>query len=210
MAAHSANGDDVHILIMAEGLTSRSSSDCENSPLIIKAQLSELGACAEKAGQTVGAKSVELLGFPDNRMDSLTLLEIIKPIEAKIAAISPEFVYTHQPGCLNIDHQLTHKATVTAARSLPGSCIKTLLFFEGISSTEWQVPGGAAPFVPNWFVNIEHTLNKKIAALQVYDAEMRQFPHPRSYEAVSHLAAWRGATAGYAAAEAFSLGRHRT
>ncbi len=72
------------------------------------------------------------------------------------------------------------------------------------------MPGGAAPFVPNWFVNIEHTLNTKIAALQVYDAEMRQFPHPRSYEAVSHLAAYRGATAGYAAAEAFSLGRHRT
>jgi N-acetylglucosamine malate deacetylase 1 len=36
---------------------------------------------------------------------------------------------------------------------------------------------------------------------------MRDWPHSRSYEAVEHLARWRGACVGVEAAEAFMLGR---
>lgn len=203
---HSRTGDSVYILIMAEGLTSRFSGLTDQSS--ISDSLNHLQRCAQEACSIVGAKSVEFTGLPDNKMDSASLLDIIKPIEAKIREVNPEIIYTHQPGCLNIDHQLTHRATVTAARALPGAQIKTLLFFESPSSSEWQVPGGGSAFVPNWFVDIEDTLELKLKALKAYDSEMRAFPHPRSYEGISNLAKYRGASAGFKAAEAFTLGRH--
>lgn len=63
-------------------------------------------------------------------------------------------------------------------------------------------------FSPNWFTDISETLDVKLQALQAYAMEMRPFPHARSMEAVRHLAHWRGASAGVAAAEAFVLARH--
>jgi len=207
IAKHSSQGDQVHALILAEGLTSRNYNATE-AYVDTPEALAKLTECTKKACSIVGAASVAFTGFPDNKMDSVSLLDIIKPIEAKIREVNPEIIYTHQPGCLNIDHQLTHRATVTAARALPGAQIKTLLFFESPSSSEWQVPGGGSAFVPNWFVDIEDTLELKLKALKAYDSEMRAFPHPRSYEGISNLAKYRGASAGFKAAEAFTLGRH--
>ncbi|OYU68355.1 MAG: GlcNAc-PI de-N-acetylase, partial [Burkholderiales bacterium PBB5] len=83
----------------------------------------------------------------------------------------------------------------------------TLLMFEVPSSTEWQLPSGGALFAPNWFVDISGQLPAKLAALQAYAAELRPAPHPRSLAGVQALAAWRGASVGCAAAEAFMLGR---
>jgi LmbE family N-acetylglucosaminyl deacetylase len=97
---------------------------------------------------------------------------------------------------------------VTASRPQPGFCVKTLLFFEVPSSTEWQVPGNSCSFQPNWFINVEHEKQKKFQALELYASEMRSWPHPRSYEAIEHLMAWRGATVGVSFAEAFYLGRN--
>lgn len=203
MARWAGEGKDVHILIMAEGLTSRSPVGAGD-----QAALSKLRECAKKSAAILGVKSIDFVNLPDNRMDSLALLDIIKPIEAKIDALAPHMVVTHQPNCLNIDHQLTSRAVVTACRELPGAVVKTLLFFESPSSTEWQVPGAGVAFQPNWYVDIESSLEKKMAALKEYDCEMRDFPHARSYEAVRHLAHLRGSHAGVKAAEAFSLGRH--
>ncbi|MEO8019648.1 MAG: PIG-L family deacetylase, partial [Pseudomonadota bacterium] len=85
--------------------------------------------------------------------------------------------------------------------------VRTLLSFEVPSSTEWQLPDGAPPFVPNWFIDISDTLALKLAALDAYAEELREWPHPRSRRGVEHLAHWRGAAVGVDAAEAFVLGR---
>jgi LmbE family N-acetylglucosaminyl deacetylase len=100
-----------------------------------------------------------------------------------------------------------HEAVVTACRPQLDHPVKTLLCFEVPSSTEWQLPGSAPAFTPNWFVNISDTLDRKLAALDAYAAELRDWPHPRSRQGVEHLAHWRGATVGVDAAEAFILGR---
>ena len=97
---------------------------------------------------------------------------------------------------------------VTACRPQRGCPVKTLLFFEVPSSTEWQPPGSAPVFAPNWFVDISANLDRKLTALDAYAAELRPWPHPRSRQGVEHLARWRGATIGAEAAEAFILGRH--
>ena len=102
----------------------------------------------------------------------------------------------------------TVEAVVVACRPMPGNqIVKTILFFETLSSTEWQPPGSAAPFLPNWFVDIGETIEKKLIALKKYDMEMRPWPHARSIEAVKHLARYRGSNIGVPAAEAFMLGR---
>ena len=77
MAKWSQGGNNVHVLIMAEGITSRDKSrdrvTCQN-------ELSHLAQSAKKAGKILGVQSVELLDYPDNRMDSVDLLDVVKNI----------------------------------------------------------------------------------------------------------------------------------
>lgn len=201
--AHARRGDAVHILILAEGLTSR--DETRDAP----ARAAELDAwrdTARCAGALLGAQSVQFAGLSDNRMDSLDLLDIVKQVEAFLAPLKPQRIYTHHGGDLNIDHRLTHQAVVTAARPQgPGSA--SLLFFEVPSSTEWATPGSFAPFLPNWYQDIAACLDAKMAALAVYASELRPWPHARSLEAIRDLARLRGAQVGLPAAEAFMLGR---
>jgi len=162
---------------------------------------------AERARATLGCASVELLDWPDNRLDRLELLDVVQRIETFVAGVAPATVLTHHAGDVNIDHRVVHDAVIAACRPLPGSSVKELLFFEVPSSTEWRPPQSAIPFNPTVFVDISATLARKQRALQDYATELRPFPHPRSLEAVTALARWRGATVGVEAAEAFVLGR---
>lgn len=201
--AHAQRGDDVHILILAEGLTSR---DPERD---IAARADELAAwqeTAKRAGELLGARSVSFAGLPDNRMDGLDLLDVVKHVEAFLASIKANRIYTHHGGDLNIDHRLTHQAVITAARP-QGQETPALFFFEVPSSTEWATPGSFAPFLPGWYQDISATLETKLKALSVYADEMCPWPHPRSVEAVRDLARLRGAQVVLPAAEAFMLGR---
>lgn len=208
---HASKGVSVHVLIMAEGITSRDATRDRESR---GNDLTRLADTAQRVGAFLGVESVELLSFPDNRMDTFPLLDVIKEVEKRIKRISPSIVYTHHSGDLNVDHQITHKAVVTACRPFPGQCVKTLLFFEVLSSTDWQIVGKEGPFLPNFFLDISKVsgkslsvLERKIHALQMYKSEMRPFPHSRSIEAVTELAKRRGASIGLPAAEGFMIGR---
>ncbi|MFC1513039.1 PIG-L deacetylase family protein [Thermodesulfobacteriota bacterium] len=205
MAKHDKAGDAVHVLILAEGVTSRSErrDRCRS-----REGLAELACVAQKANSILGVNSLRLHDFPDNRMDSVDLLDVVKVTEGFLREIQPDVVYTHHGGDLNVDHRVVHEAVVTVCRPMPGRFRATLLFFEVASSSEWQVPGSAFPFVPNWFEDISESVTLKMQALRVYSPEMRAWPHARSIEALQSLAAWRGATVGVEAAEAFVLGRY--
>ena len=198
IARHVAAGDRVDILILAEGATSRldggSSEELEN-----------LGAAARQAAAALGAEAPRMLGFPDNKMDSLALLDIVHPIEAAIKEIEPEVVYTHHGGDLNIDHRITHQATLTACRALPGATVKKIYAFEVVSSTEWSSDAFGGIFQPTHFVDVSGHLIAFKAAVDAYGAEMRAPPHPRSWENVEAILRVRGATVGLAAAEAFQV-----
>lgn len=202
---HVANGDKVHIMIMAEGLTSR---DNQRNVDLREGELSELHKNAHKVAHFLGAEKLILLNFPDNRMDSVELLDVVKQIEAAVKAFCPDIVYTHHAGDVNIDHLITHKAVVTACRPLPGNTVKELYFFETLSSTEWQIPTADTMFMPQVYVDVEKYMGEKIEALHLYDSEMREYPHSRSYEAIENLAKYRGFTVGKLFAEAFELGRY--
>jgi LmbE family N-acetylglucosaminyl deacetylase len=116
MAKHARQGDVVHILILAEGATSRATNRDRSQ---WKSEISELAKAAYKAGDILGAKSVTLRDFPDNRMDSCELLDVVKTIEQAIAQHRPEVIYTHHAGDVNVDHRRIHEAVVTACRPVP-------------------------------------------------------------------------------------------
>ncbi len=201
---HIAEGDVVHTVIMAEGVTSRDETrDADGR----SAELSALHTQAERAAAFMGVEKLILHGFPDNRMDEVALLDVVKKIEAEVEAFRPEMVYTHHAGDVNIDHSIVHNAVVTACRSLPGQSVKTILFFETVSSTEWQPPRSHHVFAPNWYVDVGEFMERKLEALHFYDSEMREYPHPRSYEGIEILAKQRGIAVGVKSAEAFMLGR---
>lgn len=202
IARHADAGDVVQVLIVAEGATSRQEQrDREKAAN----ELTSLAQAAEAAGRILGAAAVELLSLPDNRLDSLDRLDLIKQIGQKIDQYQPQVVYTHHAGDVNIDHRRLHEAVVTACRPTPGQPVRRLLSYEVASSTEWQPSGSAPAFQPNCFVDITAQWARKRQALEAYAVEMRDWPHARSLEAVEHLARLRGAQVGVEAAEAFCL-----
>lgn len=205
IAKHIENGDVVHVFIMAEGITSRGQTrDIKKN----KNNLISLKEIAREANNLIGSSSLEFFEFPDNRMDSIDLIEIVKCVEAQIIKYQPNIIYTHHASDVNIDHQKTHEAVVTACRPQPGHCVKTLLAFEVMSSTEWQPASSRMPFCPNWYVNVDQQIERKLKALEVYKCEMREWPHARSVSAIGALASYRGASVGVSAAEAFVLMRN--
>jgi LmbE family N-acetylglucosaminyl deacetylase len=205
IAKHTKSGDSVHVVILAEGITGR---DDERNREKRASELNALANNSNRANAILGVVSLTRLDFPDNRMDSLSLLDLVKTVEGFVEKYQPDMLYTHHVGDLNIDHKRTHEAVVTACRPRPLHSVRTILFFEVASSTEWQIPGSAPCFTPNWFVDVSDTLDLKLRALEEYETEMQSWPHARSVNAVEHLAGWRGATIGVEAAEAFILGRN--
>jgi LmbE family N-acetylglucosaminyl deacetylase len=203
-ARWAAEGRAVHILLMADGETSRSA---DATPSTGQAKVQARNAAAYRACEILGSTSVEILALPDNRLDTLDLLSIVQAVEVFVEKHQPATVLTHHSGDVNVDHRIVHDAVVVACRPQPDHPVKELLFFEAASSTEWRPPASGLPFNPNYFVDISATMDKKLAALRAYGSELRQFPHPRSLQAVAALAQWRGATVGVHAAEAFELGR---
>lgn len=206
IARHVDAGDQVQVLIVAEGATSRQQ---QRNRFHAGKELTALAQAAKTAGFILGAEGVELLGLPDNRLDSLDRLDLIKLLEERIHRHQPQVVYVHHSGDVNVDHRRLHEAVVTACRPTPGHPVRRLLSFELASSSEWQPPGSAPAFQPNWFVDISGQWQRKREALLTYASEMRPWPHARSLEALEHLARWRGAQVGVPAAEAFCLLRER-
>jgi N-acetylglucosamine malate deacetylase 1 len=199
IARHVAQGDHVHVVFVADGVTSRQSAS--------EREKDARRAAAAEAGAIFGVASLDYLDFPDNRLDSVPFLEIVQAVEARLATREPQVVYTHHAGDLNVDHRLVHQAVLTACRPLPGSPVEEILAFEVISSSDWATPG-SLPFTPNVFVDVTTHLETKLRALAAYGAEMREPPHSRSIEHARALAIHRGASSGLGAAEAFMLVRN--
>ena len=194
-------GHDVYVAIFGEGITSRfANPDEADAPL-----LSVLHAASREAARTLGAKDPFMYNLPDNRFDTVPLLEVVKIVEEVIERVRPVVIYAHHGGDLNIDHATVFRATLTATRPLADSCVKELYAFEVPSATEWGFQQFAPVFHPNVFVDISTTLETKILAMKCYESEMRTFPHPRSAEGLRAIAHRNGTIAGLGAAESFQL-----
>lgn len=196
-------GAQARAVILGEGMTSRGEKRADTQ----RAVLDKLKENAERAGKIIGYSSLDFCDFPDNRFDSVDLLSIIKKVLYYVEKYQPDTVFTHHHGDLNIDHQRTYEAVITALRPVNGCKVKEIYCFETPSSTEWDFRYGTKAFTPQIFVDVEKTLPSKLEAMACYLTEGGEFPHPRSLKALEHLAKYRGAIAGMQAAETFELVR---
>lgn len=196
IAKHVESGDDVFVVFMTDGVAARGSdkgSDMRH-------------AASEAALSILGVRKAYRFDFPDNQMDTIPLLSVTKKIEAVMEEIFPSIIYTHFSGDLNVDHQITHKAVMTACRPQSRCSVKEIYCFEVLSATEWNSKTSPA-FLPQKIVDITKQWDRKTAVLECYNTEMRNFPHSRSFECVKALACLRGASHGVSMAEAFYIER---
>ena len=207
---HAIQGDTITVVYMATGITSRRGSKYQNVSsykinkkleLDMKNQIEELRKDAENACDLLKVKKKIFFDFPDNEMDTVPLLKIVKTIEKLVKEIKPNRIYTSHYADLNIDHRIVFEATLTACGPI-GLPVKEIICFEILSSTESAFP---YEFKPNYFTNIKGELDKKIKAMKAYKNEIREFPHPRSVENIKNSARKWGTVSGFYAAEAFEV-----
>jgi LmbE family N-acetylglucosaminyl deacetylase len=200
---HIKNGEDVEVLILGDGKTSR-----DKSYKAIKSDLKEKSLSeTEKALKILGVKKFHREFLPDNRFDNLVLLDIVKIVSDYIKNYLPTIIYTHHYGDLNVDHQLTSEAVIISTRPIEYPQLKELRMFETLSSTEMAGARYTHTFIPNLFVNIENELGDKLKAMGCYASELRDFPHPRSLKAIEYNAYVWGAKNNQRAVEPFYIFR---
>lgn len=200
IAKHTKKGDLVSVAFMTDGVSSR-----VNTGIDAKSVKNRLDA-SNNSNNILGVSNVFRFNFPDNEMDSVPLLSIVKAIETVIEEVKPNIVYTHFSGDLNVDHQLTSKAVATACRPQSGHPVKEIYYFEVLSSTEWNQVS-SPQFRAQKYVDISEVIDIKSKALGFYEKEMRPSPHSRSYKCVEALASFRGESIGVKFAEAFYVER---
>jgi LmbE family N-acetylglucosaminyl deacetylase len=194
-----------HVVILGEGLTSRSD---KRKPEEWKAELNEHRNDIEKAKNEIGYHSVSIHDFPDNRFDTVALLDLIKVVEREKSGFKPEIIFTHHGGDVNIDHQRTFEAVLTASRPMKDEITKTIVTFGTPSGTEWRASTDPRHFIPNWYMEVsEKNIQAKINGMEKYRFEKREYPHPRSPEALRLHARHVGMTVGCSFAEQFCIVR---
>lgn len=178
MARMAAQGSEVKVLILGEGITSRQDVRCQARA---HDELDHLKKCALNANKMLGVGDVVFQNMPDNRFDEIALLDVVKIIEKVKDDFNPDTVFMHYYEDLNVDHRIAAEAVMIATRPMPGESVREVYSFEVLSSTEWRYP---TSFSPDTFFDISGFMECKEKALMCYATEMRDFPHPRSIESV--------------------------
>jgi LmbE family N-acetylglucosaminyl deacetylase len=195
LARHARAGADVHAVVVAEGATSRYADG----------MVEALHKSGRRAAEEIGFASIRFMNLPDQRLDTLPLVDVTQQLEATLEELRPTIVYTHFPGDVNADHGVVSRAAWTACRPYHLPSLRRFVVFETPSSTEWGGPGSGARFEPNLYVDVSGTLDAKLAAIECYESELRDYPHPRSSRALRERAAYWGSTVGLNYAEPFRL-----
>ena len=193
IASHTANGDAVFIAILTEGASVQFPDD----PTKITLKREQ----ALKAAEVLGAKDVFSGGFEDQHLDVLPVLEVNRFVEETARNVKPHIIYTHHFSDLNSDHRVAYEAAAVAARPFSLPSFERLLCYQVDTLT--HAGTGTPQF--NVYSDISRTLELKLRAMQVYETEVRDYPHPRSLEAMRYTALSHGAAVGLRAAEAFQL-----
>ena len=194
-------GYEAYTLILGEGKTSRDEQRIVENK---KDEIEVLNIEIQKANNIIGIKKVFIESFPDNRFDSINLLDIVKVVLKVKEEVQPDIIFTHFENDLNIDHQITYKAVITATRPMQDECVKEIYSFEILSSTEWNYP---ISFSPDTYFDISETIDLKIKAMKEYISELCQYPHPRSLEGIELNAKYQGMGVGKQYVEAFKTVR---
>lgn len=197
IALHALRGDEVRIVCVTDGSSSQYPGDAETR--------------ARKSGEALASAAVlgvtdyVHLDLPDMRLDSVPHVDVNRVVEEHVHEVGATVVYTVQPD-VNRDHRALFDSVAVATRPTPGQTVRRVLTYAPTSSTEWT-PAPTNWFVPNWFVDVTATLQRKLDAFACFETESRPFPHPREESALKAHARFFGATVGCEYAEPFVLVR---
>lgn len=197
IARHSKNGEDVYAMSMTNGVGSRDS--------INKLDIDKRSKASIEASKVLGFKWLDSLSYPDNKLDSVPLLDIVKNLENVKSVLNPDLIYTHTSADLNIDHRMVNQAVLTAFRPQPNENWSEIRTFEVPSSTDYGHSSVTNSYEPNLFIDISDFWELKLKAMEKYSDEMREYPHSRSYHAIENLAKCRGNQNGLRYAESFQV-----
>ncbi|HLG71767.1 MAG TPA: PIG-L deacetylase family protein [Chloroflexota bacterium] len=193
IARHVEAGDSVAVCIVCQR-----AYDHKFEPAEVEAEKH----AARRAAAVLGYSDLRFLNLRDELLDE-RLLDILVPLEACIADVRPSLVYTHHRGDSNQDHRAVLQASLIGCRSISRHKVPRVMSYEVPSSTDVAAPFPELAFQPNYYVNVERFLDRKLEAIQAYERELREFPHPRSVKGLEVLAQKRGMEVGFLAAEAF-------
>lgn len=189
IAKLSAEGNRISLITFTDGVGARQDGSVGRNDRLN-------GVCED-----LGISSYHCGTFPDNKMDTVPMLEICKFIENNLD-FSPDVIFTHHPGCLNIDHAIVSRATLTVFRPQNGKKQEIYSYYVP-SSTDYNP---LANFVGNTYFDVSGYVNQKMYALQnYYEEEMREYPHSRSCENIINLMRVWGSEVGLEYAEKFQL-----
>lgn len=181
---HVAEGDRVSVLIVSNRVLNH-----VEDPTYI----AETKTIARDVARLLGIDDVRFGELRDEQLDQ-RLIDVIIPIEDAVQRAQPDVVYVPNGDDSDQDHRAVAAACRVACRS-----VDAVLAYE--------VPGPTRHFRPNYYVAIDAFLERKIAAMQMYEGELRPYPHPRSPEGLRIHAQARGLESHLAAAEAFTIER---
>ncbi len=190
-------GDALRIVCVTDGSSTQYPGDAERR--------AQKDAEARAAAAELGVSDYVHLDLPDMRLDTIAHVEVNRVIEEHVRDLAAEVVYVVHPD-VNEDHRVLFDSVAVATRPVPGQSVRRVLTYAPTSSTEWT-PAGRNWFVPNWFVDVTETIERKLAAWARYETEQREYPHPRSERALRAHAEFFGASVGCAYAEPFVLVR---
>jgi N-acetylglucosamine malate deacetylase 1 len=197
IAVHVDRGDDIRIVVVTDGSSTQYPGDAG-----IRARKKEE---ALRAAEELGVTDYVHLDLPDMRLDTLPHVEVNAVVEEHVRNFAAERVYTPHPD-VNRDHRALFDSVAVATRPVPEQTVRRLYTYAPTSSTEWT-PAALNWFVPNWFVEITGTIERKVAAFMHYETERRDYPHPRSERAIRAAAEFHGSSCGRELAEPFVLVR---
>jgi LmbE family N-acetylglucosaminyl deacetylase len=195
LAMHVRSGAKVHAAVVCDGPSGRRSRGVSMA----------LERDGQRAAEIMGFASLRFLGLPGQRLDTVPAADLTELIEELLDDIRPHQLYTHVPDDVNVDHGLVSRAAWRACRPDCREGLLRFAAFESPSSAGWAWAAEGTGLRPNLFVDVADTLDTKIAALECYETKMRDYPHPRSAQALRERAAFWGSHTGCGAAEPFRI-----
>jgi N-acetylglucosamine malate deacetylase 1 len=200
MAKHVSNGDKVWVLVMTNAAV--------GAPELFSPDMIEMiRAEALRAHAVLGVRDTIFLDFPAPALNAYPEYRMSSEVGRILNEIRPTHLYLPHPGDIHQDHAAVYRASLVAARPQGNNKVESIYCYETLSETEWAPMQGHNSFIPNHFVDVSGFFEKKVEAMSEFKSQLREFPHPRSIEALNALASFRGATVGVNRAEAFEVER---
>lgn len=200
MAKLSAQGHEIHVLIVTDGCTAQYAGRPDLREIIERKHAEAL-----EANRLLGTSQVHFDAFPDMRLDTIPHVEVNRLIEDTVRTVQPEAVYTNFYGDVNLDHQMVYQSTLVAVRPVYGQCVRELYCYPVPSSTEWSPQLAHTAFHPNVMTDITGFEHIKESALLAYQTEVRPYPHPRSPRYIQKMDCARGLQWGLGSSESLLL-----